>query len=178
MIEFDLKAEGVRSVNSRLHGLPKNTNERHWLLKNPQGQHAIACGLETTSQNPVVPSFVDSQTSAAIGRATMSVRYAVTKPRERAVDARSLGLRAAGATATASTALASCPTHLPLDPGHHPVVRVEEPLLHLRPAAEPELVDREEPRPGWEPGLELRGDHLVHRAVAVLREDALRGGRP
>lgn len=46
MIELDLKGDGVRGVNSRLHALPKNTNERHWLLKNPQGQHAIACGLD------------------------------------------------------------------------------------------------------------------------------------
>lgn len=46
MIELDLKSEGVRGVNSRLHALPKNTNQRHWLLKNPQGQHAIACGLD------------------------------------------------------------------------------------------------------------------------------------
>jgi len=46
MIELDLKSDGVRGVNSRLHALPKNTNERHWLLKNPQGQHAIACGLD------------------------------------------------------------------------------------------------------------------------------------
>ena len=36
----------MRGVNSRLHALPKNTNERHWLLKNPMGQHAIACGLD------------------------------------------------------------------------------------------------------------------------------------
>ena len=46
MIELDLKSDGVRGVNSRLHALPKNTNERHWLLKNPQGKHAIACGLD------------------------------------------------------------------------------------------------------------------------------------
>ncbi len=46
MNELDLKSDGVRGVNSRLHALPKNTNERLWLLKNPQGQHAIACGLD------------------------------------------------------------------------------------------------------------------------------------
>jgi len=46
MIELDLKSEGVRGVNSRLHALPKTTNQTHWLLKNPMGQHAIACGLD------------------------------------------------------------------------------------------------------------------------------------
>ena len=46
MIEIDLEKEGVRGVNSRLHALPKDTNERHWLIKNPMGQHAIACGLD------------------------------------------------------------------------------------------------------------------------------------
>jgi hypothetical protein len=33
-----------------------------------------ASGLETTSQKPRAPSFVDSKTSAAIGRATISDR--------------------------------------------------------------------------------------------------------
>lgn len=46
MIEIDLEKEGVRVVNSRLHTLPKDTNERHWLIRNPMGQHAIACGLD------------------------------------------------------------------------------------------------------------------------------------
>ncbi len=46
MIELDLAKEGVRGINARLHGLPKNTNERHWKISNPMGQHAIACGLD------------------------------------------------------------------------------------------------------------------------------------
>jgi methylamine---glutamate N-methyltransferase subunit B len=46
MIEVDLEKEGVRGLNSRLHALPKDTNERHWLVRNPMGQHAIACGLD------------------------------------------------------------------------------------------------------------------------------------
>ena len=45
MIEFDLEKEGVRALNQRLHSLPSDTNERHWIVKNPMGQHAIACGL-------------------------------------------------------------------------------------------------------------------------------------
>jgi len=46
LIELDLQKEGVRGVNSRLMSLPSNTNERHWMITNPMGQHAIACGLD------------------------------------------------------------------------------------------------------------------------------------
>ncbi len=46
MSEIDLKKEGVTGVNQRLYKLPKDTNERHWVIKNPMGQHAIACGLD------------------------------------------------------------------------------------------------------------------------------------
>src|SRR5262245_25038635 len=87
---------------------------------------ACACGLETTSQKPAEPLFVASQTSAAIGSATISVRYAVTKPSESAVEARSLGFRAAGAAATTSATLASCAANLPLDPRQDACVGVEE----------------------------------------------------
>jgi methylamine---glutamate N-methyltransferase subunit B len=45
VIEFDLEKDGVRALNQRLHALPKDTNERRWIVKNPMGQHAIACGL-------------------------------------------------------------------------------------------------------------------------------------
>jgi glutamate synthase domain-containing protein 3 len=46
MAELDLKAIGVRGVNSTLHGLTASANEQDWLIKNPMGQHAIACGLD------------------------------------------------------------------------------------------------------------------------------------
>jgi len=46
MAELDLKEIGVRGVNSTLHGLKMGANERAWLIKNPMGQHAIACGLD------------------------------------------------------------------------------------------------------------------------------------
>jgi glutamate synthase domain-containing protein 3 len=36
----------VRGINSRLTSLPANTNERHWIITNPMGQHALACGLD------------------------------------------------------------------------------------------------------------------------------------
>jgi glutamate synthase domain-containing protein 3 len=44
--ELDLKEIGVRGVNSTLHALPNGANEQHWLINNPMGQHAIACGLD------------------------------------------------------------------------------------------------------------------------------------
>ncbi len=46
MAELDLKEIGVRGVNSALHGLGDGANEQHWLISNPMGQHAIACGLD------------------------------------------------------------------------------------------------------------------------------------
>lgn len=46
MSEIDLKKEGVTGVNQRLYKLPKDTNDRHWIIRNPMGQHAIACGLD------------------------------------------------------------------------------------------------------------------------------------
>jgi glutamate synthase domain-containing protein 3 len=42
----DLAETGRRSLNSRLHGLPANTNETHWRVENPAGQHALAVGLD------------------------------------------------------------------------------------------------------------------------------------
>ena len=46
MIEIDLDSLGVRSLNERLHGLPADTNERLWVIRNPKGAHALAVGLE------------------------------------------------------------------------------------------------------------------------------------
>ena len=51
---------------------------------------ATASGCVTASQKPWSPPARDAQTSAAIGSATITVRNAVTKPRERAVSALSL----------------------------------------------------------------------------------------
>ena len=46
MNELDLKALGVTGINQRLYKVPKESNERHWVITNPMGQHAIACGLD------------------------------------------------------------------------------------------------------------------------------------
>jgi glutamate synthase domain-containing protein 3 len=45
VIALDLAKEGLRAVNGRLQGLARDTNQRHWAILNPRGQHAIACGL-------------------------------------------------------------------------------------------------------------------------------------
>jgi glutamate synthase domain-containing protein 3 len=50
MNELDVKTAGVRGINSRLHGFPRNTNEKHWVIKNPMGQHSIAVGVDAPLQ--------------------------------------------------------------------------------------------------------------------------------
>jgi glutamate synthase domain-containing protein 3 len=42
----DLANATVRSLNAQLHGLAANTNETHWRIDNPRGQHALAVGLD------------------------------------------------------------------------------------------------------------------------------------
>jgi methylamine---glutamate N-methyltransferase subunit B len=46
MIEYAINSEGVRELNQRLHALPPETNQRHWLIREPMGAHAIAVGLD------------------------------------------------------------------------------------------------------------------------------------
>jgi glutamate synthase domain-containing protein 3 len=50
MNELDLRADGLRTINATLNALPVDTLERHWVIKNPMGQHAIACGLQAPLQ--------------------------------------------------------------------------------------------------------------------------------
>ena len=45
MTEFDLAEGSIRELNSRLHKLPPDTNERAWRIVNPRGAHSIAVGL-------------------------------------------------------------------------------------------------------------------------------------
>src|SRR5207237_10433702 len=87
-------------------------------------------------QKSCVPPFPDAQTRAASGRRTMTLRYAVQRPRTTAGPPRREPDAGSGrAAASAAT----------LDPCHHARVRVEELLLELRPAPEP--ADREQLRP-------------------------------
>ncbi|UZE50777.1 GltB/FmdC/FwdC-like GXGXG domain-containing protein [Rhodopseudomonas sp. P2A-2r] len=45
MTSADLASITLRELNATLHALPADTNETHWLVANPGGKHAIACGL-------------------------------------------------------------------------------------------------------------------------------------
>ncbi|ATE63107.1 protein glxC [Rhizorhabdus dicambivorans] len=42
----DLAVTSRRDLNSRLHGLARNSNETHWRVENPQGEHSLAVGLD------------------------------------------------------------------------------------------------------------------------------------
>ena len=46
MQTFDLSAQGLRALNSTLHGLKGQTNMTSWEIINPKGAHAIAVGLD------------------------------------------------------------------------------------------------------------------------------------
>jgi len=46
MPEIDLGVTPLRELNGALHRLTPETNERHWVIDNPAGRHAIAAGLD------------------------------------------------------------------------------------------------------------------------------------
>jgi methylamine---glutamate N-methyltransferase subunit B len=46
MPSVDLSTATVRELNSALHRLKQDTNETHWTVLNPRGQHSIAVGLD------------------------------------------------------------------------------------------------------------------------------------
>lgn len=43
---FDLAVAPLRELHARLHALPEGTNETRWVLRNPQGRHAVAVGVD------------------------------------------------------------------------------------------------------------------------------------
>jgi glutamate synthase domain-containing protein 3 len=43
---FDLDKTPLRDLNQALHDLPVDTNETAWQVLNPQGRHAVACGVD------------------------------------------------------------------------------------------------------------------------------------
>lgn len=45
MNTLDLNTQTLREINSTLQSLETGTNQREWIIENPMGQHAIACGL-------------------------------------------------------------------------------------------------------------------------------------
>jgi glutamate synthase domain-containing protein 3 len=42
----DLARTPLREINAALHGLTATTNETHWRILNPRGQHSIAAGVD------------------------------------------------------------------------------------------------------------------------------------
>jgi glutamate synthase domain-containing protein 3 len=46
MLTVDLAQSSVRELNAGLHRLGPDSNETHWRILNPRGQHSIAVGLE------------------------------------------------------------------------------------------------------------------------------------
>ncbi len=46
MVTFDLGASSIRELNAALHSISPRTNETHWTVLNPRGQHSIAVGLD------------------------------------------------------------------------------------------------------------------------------------
>ena len=46
MQTFDLAGQGLRALNSTLHGLKGQTNQTAWEIINPKGSHAIAAGVD------------------------------------------------------------------------------------------------------------------------------------
>jgi glutamate synthase domain-containing protein 3 len=42
----DLAEVSRRELNSQLHALVPNTNQTHWRIENPSGQHALAVGID------------------------------------------------------------------------------------------------------------------------------------
>jgi len=46
MICVDLATTTKRDLNQSLHALTAETNETHWQVLNPQGQHALVAGLD------------------------------------------------------------------------------------------------------------------------------------
>ena len=46
MPNFDLAKKPLRELNAALHALARTTNKTHWIVANPGGKHAIACGVD------------------------------------------------------------------------------------------------------------------------------------
>ena len=42
----DLELASLRELNQRLHDLSRSPGPRHWRILNPNGAHALACGLD------------------------------------------------------------------------------------------------------------------------------------
>src|SRR5215217_5155296 len=104
---------------------------------------ARAWGWVAASQKAAQPSRLERHTTAVSGRTTIRLRYRVTVPRSSAAPPRTRSPTRRRVTALAANRHA----HLALDPGHDAALLVEEPLVHLGPAAR--VLDGEQAgRPG------------------------------
>jgi glutamate synthase domain-containing protein 3 len=45
-VAIDLDETSVRALNRRLHGVAPGDNQRRFVVANPRGKHALACGLD------------------------------------------------------------------------------------------------------------------------------------
>src|SRR5688572_1740961 len=125
---------------------------------------ATASGPLTASQKPVRPASNERTTTAASGMSTIRLSHATASAPAGA--ARPIGRRPGRGRARLS---AGGDTQAPLDLGDLPLVRTEELVVDLRPAAE--LVEGEQLRRVGEPALV--GHRLLHRAIALGHEDPL-----
>src|SRR5439155_17059877 len=141
-----------------------------------------ASGLEIACQNVSAPSRFDSQTRAAIGRTTITVRNVESTPTDRAVLPRPAArILLGGAAVDAVTELMGGTSDRSLDSNHPSAVQVEPHPVDLPPAAEEPVVDAEG-RAGvvlLAPTREVRAlqHRLGDRAIAVGGEDPLLLGR-
>src|SRR3954465_8407237 len=144
---------------------------------------ATACGAVTASQNAARPPSVERATTAASGISTITLSHSVATPSasvpdppgaaEESVRRRAVG-RADDAAGLSASLGSGDPRRL-LDLRDRALVRIEELVVDLRPAAE--VADREQALRRRELRLVLGEDALVDRPVAPVGEDLLRRRR-
>src|SRR4051812_42679692 len=133
---------------------------------------------DTAVQNAPTPPSVERATTAASGIRTMTLSQTVAMPSDSAPDppgaAEGTARRRAGVRAVRAS-LGSGDPRRRLDLRHGALVRVEEVVVDLRPAAE--IADGEQALRRGELRRAPRQDGLVDRPVAPLGEALLRGRR-
>src|SRR4051794_37477037 len=138
---------------------------------------ATACGAVTASTNACRPPSVDRATTAASGIRTMTLSQSVATPSASgpeppgAAEERARRRAAAGGVRVRAS-LGSGDSRRLLDLGDRALVRVEEVVVDLRPAAE--VADREEPLRRRELRLVSVEDLPVDGPVAPVGERLLR----
>src|SRR3954467_15372267 len=144
---------------------------------------ATACGAVTASTNACRPPSVERATAAASGIRTMTLSQSVATPSASVPDppgaaeesARRRAVGRADDAAGLSASLGSGDPRRLLDLRDRALVRIEELVVDLRPAAE--VADREQALRRRELRLVRGEDRLVDRAVAPVGEHLLGSGR-